>query len=545
MSSSHRGKNGKGGRRGKSGKRRKKSSKKTSLERFAEQKNQASSDEALGVDFFFLMMGMVTTLMTFLLVGSLFTTAPNTNRALIAAKTGNPVKEVNATDDDEFDELLESSDAVQLSNILKGLNGWKSDKGNTESVKSNQRRIEVANTMLTKKLNPEQRTLAITSKLKALTTVYGFGLLLKEQVPNVAESLRDTSNLYLESPEYEIQKLARLSLFKVNAFEMTKEGNEPVVDLLVNDMCKLLKSFPEDETVLATADMIVEYYRQNVDRVLASKVTDALAERKGEFADAPKVVQMIKDFSDEALLAEAKYTQLFDNRWVNGERGQLELMKKSMQLAAEPTSGTLLVKTIDAVGHWFEQDDQYEKSAAIYEEILKSVDTYQSPEVAALARKTAQDGIQRAKIVGEEIDLSGFLLNGEGKSAENLKGKVVLVVFWSAYEPKSQEMVVKFSQKGASWKERGIRILAVNIDRTWEISAIHKTTKAASKVSFVFGNPQDNYSNNILKQCPSNVVPRLMLVQKDGHVADINVPADEIETQLDFLVGQVFERSDP
>ena len=167
MSSSHRGKNGKGGRRGKSGKRRKKSSKKTSLERFAEQKNQASSDEALGVDFFFLMMGMVTTLMTFLLVGSLFTTAPNTNRALIAAKTGNPVKEVNATDDDEFDELLESSDAVQLSNILKGLNGWKSDKGNTESVKSNQRRIEVANTMLTKKLNPEQRTLAITSKLKA------------------------------------------------------------------------------------------------------------------------------------------------------------------------------------------------------------------------------------------------------------------------------------------------------------------------------------------------------------------------------------------
>ena len=375
MSSSHRGKSGKGGRRGKSGKRRKKSSKKTSLERFAEQKNQASSDEALGVDFFFLMMGMVTTLMTFLLVGSLFTTAPNTNRALIAAKTGNPVKEVNATDDDEFDELLESSDAVQLSNILKGLNGWKSDKGNTESVKSNQRRIEVANTMLTKKLNPEQRTLAITSKLKALTTVYGFGLLLKEQVPNVAESLRDTSTLYLESPEYEIQKLARLSLFKVNAFEMTKEGNEPVVDLLVNDMCKLLKSFPEDETVLATADMIVEYYRQNVDRVLASKVTDALAERKGEFADAPKVVQMIKDFSDEALLAEAKYTQLFENRWVNGERGQLELMKKSMQLAAEPTSGTLLVKTIDAVGHWFEQDDQYEKSAAIYEEILKSVDT--------------------------------------------------------------------------------------------------------------------------------------------------------------------------
>ena len=532
MSSSNRGK------RGSRDNRRKKSSKKTSLERYAEQKDK-SSDEALGVDFFFLLMGMITTLMTFLLVASIFSTPPKTKDALLAAKKGDPTKEVNRTDDEEFDELLESSDAVQLSNILRGLNDWSTkEQGADRGVKTNQRRVEVANHLLTKKLNKEQRTLAITSKLNALTTVYGFGLLMEDRVANVAESLRDTSNMYLESPDYEIQKLAKLCLFKVNAFEMTKEGNEPAVGLLVNDMCKLLQSFPDDEAVLSTADMIVEYYRQNVDRTVALKVTQGLEARKGEFVSSPKVIQLIKDFSDETLLNGVRYKELFENRWVNGESGQLELLKKSMELAAEPNPGTLLIKSIDVVGHWFEQDDQYENAAAIYEEILKSVDTYQSPEVAALAKKIAQDGIARSKIIGEKIDLSGFLLNGDQQSAELLEGKVVLVVYWSAFEPKSGKVLLKFSQKAAPWKERGIRILAVNVDRTWDLNLIQKVTKSASEAYFLFGNPKDNYSNVILDQCPSSIVPRLLLVQKDGRVSDTNVPFDEIDTQLDFLVGQ-------
>jgi len=531
MSSSNRGKRG-----SRDSSRRKKSSKKTSLERFAEQKDQ-DSDEALRVDFFFLLMGMITTLITLLLVASVFSTPPKTNKALIAAKSGNPTKEVNATDDEEFDELLESSDAVQLSNILKGLNDWStSEDGAEQGVKTNQRRVAVANHLLTKKLNKEQRTLAITSKLNALTTVYGFGLLMEDSVANVAESLRDTSNMYLKSTDLEIQKLAKLSLFKVNAFEMTKEGNEPSASLLVNDICKLLKSFPEDDTVLSTADMIVEYYRQKVDRVVALKVTKGLEARKGEFADSPKVVQLIKDFEDEAILNEAGFKQLFENRWVNGQRGQLELLKKSMQLAAEPDPGTMLVKSIDMVAHWFEQDDQYENAVTIYDEILKSVDTYQNPEVAALAKEIAQDGIDRSKIVGEKIDLSGFRLNGEPQPADALEGKVVLVVFWSAFEPQSSQMLQWFSLKGALWKERGIRILGVNIDRDWDLNLIQKVTKSTANVYFLFGDPKDNYSNNILKQCPSTVVPRLLLVQKDGHIADINVPFGEIETELDFLV---------
>lgn len=516
----------------KRGKRRKKSN---SLARYAGKKDQSSNDDALGVNFTFLMLGMITSLMAFLLVFSLFSTPPKTSRALEAAKSGDASEEVNATDDDEFDKVLENSDATQLTNILKGLNAGASERGLKNGAKTNQRRVDVANHLLGKKLDKAQRKLAITSKLNALTTVYGISLVIPDSVPNVAESLRDTSKTYLDSPDSDVQKLAKLSLVKVNSFEMTKSGNEVKADLLVGEMCQLLKDYPNDELVVATIDTIIQFYRTRFDPAAGREITRGLQARESEFVDSPAVGRMLRDFEDETILSDSKYVQLFDDRWVDGARGQQELLKKSLQLAAEPSAGNLLIKTVDRVAHWFEQDDQYEKAVAIYEEMLGSVDSYKNPEIAAIAKKKAQDGIARSKIVGKEIDLSGVLLNGKEYSIQEVKGRVALVVFWSMFEPKSTQALGKLSVSGRDWKTRGIRIIAVNIDRTWQMDLITDVTKPIENVTFLFGDASDNYSNNILRQCPSDTVPRIMLVQRDGRVADINVPIDEVETQLDFL----------
>ena len=521
----------------KRGSRRKKSSrKKSSLELYADKKNKSRNDDALRVDFTFLLLGMITTLMSFLLVFSLFTTPPKTVKALEAAKSGDATEEVNATDDDEFDEVLESSDAKQLSNILKGLNLGSKKNSPQGGLKTHQRRVEASNHLLTKKLNSEQRRLAMTSKLNALTTIYGLGLVLKDEgVPNVAESLRDTSGSYIDSPDPEVKKLAKLSLVKVNSFEMTKDGNDMQVDVLVNEMCELLKDYPDDELVVATIDTIVQFYRTKFDRAVGLEITEGLKSRVGEFVDSPSVLKMLKDFEDETILSDAKYRELYENRWVNGERGQRELLKKSLQLVAEPNPGSLLIKTVDKVAHWFEQDDQYENAVSIYQEILASVDTYQDAEVAALAKKKAQDGIERSKIVGKEIDLSGLFLSGQEHPVKEIEGRVAVVVFWSMFEPQSIRALGQLSVSGREWKERGIRIVAVNIDRNWELELIGDITKPIENVIFLYGNANDNYSNNILDQCPSDVVPRLLLVQRDGRVADINVPVDEVDTQIDFL----------
>ena len=438
--------------------------------------------------------------------------------------------------------VTENHEVEQLTKQLKELENWRAGNGAMEGVKANQRRVEVATQMLEleKQLTDEQRKLAITAKLNALTTLYGYGLLLGDTIPDVTESLTSTSKTYSDSPDQEIKKLARLSLYKVTAFEMTKDKNKPdaqEVEVLVEDTSQLLNDFSDDTLVLATVDMIVEYYRQDVDRKVALEITEGLVAKKEAFK-SPKVLRLLADLSDEALMAKSKYTQLFENRWINGDEGQRDLLEASIQLAAEPDAGMLLVQKVDAVAHWFEQDDQYVNAVAIYETILKSADTYQNRETTVAAKKRAEDGIMRSKLIREKIDLSGRLIDGKEFSEKELQGKVVLVVFWSALNPISKKVVEKLSKSSKHSQERGIQILAVNIDPKLDKEAIQEVTKKAPGVTFLFGNTDGKYSNNILNQCPSETVPRIMLVNQDGEVADINVPLDEVSTQLDLLIGQ-------
>ena len=53
---------------------------------------------------------------------------------------------------------------------------------------------------------------------------------------------------------------------------------------------------------------------------------------------------------------------------------------------------------------------------------------------------------------------------------------------------------------------------------------------------FIYNDPDNDYSNKILSQCPSDQVPRIMLVRKDGVVSDINVPLGELDTEVEFLI---------
>jgi len=138
-------------------------------------------------------------------------------------------------------------------------------------------------------------------------------------------------------------------------------------------------------------------------------------------------------------------------------------------------------------------------------------------------------------MVGEKIDLSGLNINGEEVSAAEFENKIVMVVFWSVYKKQSSQFLLKMSIAGRRWEERGIRILAVNKDQEVDASLIHDAMKPISNVTFVFGDAKNNYANNIFEQCPSDKTPRVMLVQRDGHVVDINVPLGEAVTQVDLL----------
>ena len=516
-----------------SSKKRTRKKKQNSLADFADKKAGAKNLKKDGIDVTFMMLGMITTLLIGLLVYSQLRSSPGAGRALAAATSGEASDEVNSIGKDEFQELVENGNKTQLQNVLKGLNQQSGAKTLGESIKRNQRRIDVANKMITMQLNSEQRRLSVGSKIDAMEAIYGLEFQHPDsEIPNVTENLRNFANVYRADPDATLGRRASLSLFKIDAFEAAKEDT-PDIEKISDDMCALMENYPNDDAVLSTIAVIMEHFRVNLDRGLCERITSRLESRKQEFT-SPKVLTMIADFSDESKIAKAKYRQLFENRWLDGTQGQQELLKRSIELGAGLDSGRKVIKEVDRVAHWFEQESKYESSRAIYEAIANAADNYNSPEVAAFAKQKAVDGQTRISLVGNRLDFTARKFNGEQFPKQLLENKVVIVVFWSMHNKTSVLTLKKIAPKVRLWREKGIRVLAVNVDRT-PSESYEKFANGLPSLSFVGGDPTKNYSNNILMQCPSSLVPRIMLVNRDGTVADISTPLTELETEVDFL----------
>lgn len=168
---------------------------------------------------------------------------------------------------------------LRLFPVSTSANAAEKRLGARARVKWHQRRVELANELLTRKLDDSQRKLAITTKLNALVTLYGLGLVLKDGVPNVVKPLGEACNEYLNSQDVGIQKLAKLSLLKLNAFEMIDNELEMDAGRLVEEMSDLLDDFPDNALVKANIDTIIEYYRRSVDEDVATKIAEGLKKR--------------------------------------------------------------------------------------------------------------------------------------------------------------------------------------------------------------------------------------------------------------------------
>jgi len=499
---------------------------------FARKHWATKQGESNEIDFVFLLMGMVTTLLVSLLVYSNTHASPATERALTAASTGDATEEVNAIESEtEFRELVDGGNKAQLLNVLTGLN--QSAKAEV-TVRENQRRVDVANQLLAMSLDKSEKSLTVVAKLEALSAIYEISLLNDIDIPNIVETLRDTTIQFVDESDESISRVARICLFKVNSLELTKKADQNIAKI-TDEMCSLLGAYPDDDEVISTVRQVVAYYRIYVDRAVCQKITSKLNERKAEFA-SPKSLRLIHEFADEAMLLEARYAQLFDNRKLDGARGQRELLKKSIELAREPEAGNFVIGEIDAVAHWFEQAKLYESESKIYEEFKNSVDNYRDPDVAAVARKKAEDGLKRMDLLGKEIDLSGFQFDGSKIYGSSFEGRFVVVLFWSIDNKESVEFLESLNEQIVEWNESGVSILAVNVDQK-KNNQFKKMFAQMTNIDFVFGDANRNFANGILDQCPSEIVPRVMLVNRNGTVENINVALKEVVNEVDFLMG--------
>ncbi|MFT5299566.1 MAG: hypothetical protein ACI814_000339 [Mariniblastus sp.] len=494
----------------------------------------ASTLGEAGISFPAMFFGMIVSLTVVMLVYGYFQAPIATKVALeqLDAKEADVGSIAADLDDDGFTNVVESQNVEQLTTLLQGVELQELTKRDDAQVFPasklllNRRRIEIAKRLMSMSLDDKQRLMAIKSKIDALFMVYALDRTYNLKQPNIATTLHAVATSFCSHSDPEIARLAKLALFKHDAFESSSDQAGPNLAPIAEKILDLMKEYPDNEDVLRDIRRVVKFYEQVSSQVGVNHSLE-LIQRIREGAndlDSPQFLELVRTFSDQARIAEVSFGIDFENRSFNGPVGEVKLEESCLELMSDPESGTLIFDRVEQVVLWFEQRLQLERTAKVYQAMLAASEVNQYVEVAAFARKRAEFGLQRMKIANQPIDLTGV---------ESLVSRHngIIVLFWSPESKSSISALLQVSEETQDWRRRNGIVLAVGTGAMTD-----EQRRLRDSVSGVVS-LEAEAGSKIRRQCPSESLPHVILIDKRGTVVNTNVPVGDLKTEAEFLMS--------
>jgi len=155
--------------------------------------------------------------------------------------------------------------------------------------------------------------------------------------------------------------------------------------------------------------------------------------------------------------------------------------------------------------------------------------------------------LARIEMLGKPAPaISGTDIDGEKVSLADMQGKVVLVNFWATWCPPCAAEAPALKDIHARYKDRGFRILGVNLDAAREGAGDAKRDRAAVRRFLInFGIDWPNVLNtegtgDIARSYGVTEIPTTFLIDRDGKIAQVDQAGEDLERN----VSQFFEDKD-
>lgn len=152
-------------------------------------------------------------------------------------------------------------------------------------------------------------------------------------------------------------------------------------------------------------------------------------------------------------------------------------------------------------------------------------------------------GDRRAALAKMELQpfkfemLSGLTdyTNGAALTPESIKGKVLLIATWQAWQPASQTLLSRLQALSAKHGKDGLVVLGVHDARKWDMA----TTMASEKgAKFLMARDADG---SLRKGLMVDADPDLYLVDRAGNLRFADFETDVLERAVELAVGETAE----
>ena len=141
---------------------------------------------------------------------------------------------------------------------------------------------------------------------------------------------------------------------------------------------------------------------------------------------------------------------------------------------------------------------------------------------------------RRFGLIGNPVEISGTAIGGKPFDWKSLRGKVVLVDFWSTSCGPCRKEFPQMRELHDAYRARGFEIVGINMDEDPKVVEQFLQTE---KLPWITLQEQPNDTKAASVQYGVLNLPTTFLVDKQGKVVSLNTRGDALAKSLETMLG--------
>ena len=280
---------------------------------------------------------------------------------------------------------------------------------------------------------------------------------------------------------------------------------------------------------------------------LATQYAGVALDGRGYRDQASEVLRTVgehfEDHDDPSLAAEAK-NLLAKNQFriqvITAMQGDstavASLLDSVTTLLADKNqlSVEVLDTTLNA-GQMLEFSGSFEAARQVFSTVHDAFKNHQDQQLAEQAKRSVAAGYKRLSLIGDAMSIEGHHIDGTSFVWSDYQGKVVLVDFWTTWSLPWQEELPNLLAAYDRFHDQGFEVVGINLDDDRNrVYQYLRNTKLPWPV--VVDETVGGLGNPNAMRYGVEAVPFVVLIGRDGKVADIHVRSAELDKSIQKLL---------
>jgi len=270
----------------------------------------------------------------------------------------------------------------------------------------------------------------------------------------------------------------------------------------------MLSSLGHDDQAREALDLIVAAFKDSED--------------PGVAAEANRLVE-------QGLFLDAEMEPKFNAVVANRPNSEGVFFDQLESILAQPTTGSLTLEKVAQYINVLQQTGQYETARKLCQLLKEGFANNPDEELRKQADDFVQMALRRLDLIGKTLVVDGPRVNGEALDFSRYQGKTVLLVFFRASSPGSQQELMNVKNAYEKYHERGFDVIGVSVSSDPEA-----LNQLISRAQF----PWATITNqDLAEQCGANMLPFGVLLDETGKVTDVFIQGQTLGNKLQAMFG--------